>query len=62
MNLHIIVRYYRSKIRDRIRQAQSDLKGAELQEKITDKGLHNVFKVLVKESNNSFPILGESDS
>ena len=50
------------KIRDRIRQAKSECKGAEISAKSMGKGLHKVFKVVVNELNNSLPTLGESDS
>ena len=53
-NLHtdINTRYARLKIRDRIKQAQSELEGSELPEKRMYKGLHKVFKDVVSEINN----------
>ena len=50
--------YARLKMRDCIRQAQSEWKGAELSVKRIGKGLHRVFKADVYELNNSLPDFG----
>ena len=50
------------KIRDRVRQAQSEQKGAELSSKRMGKCLHKLFKVVINKSKNSLPNLRESGS
>ena len=53
-NIH--ARYSRFKIRDGIRHVHSKWKGAEISSKMMGKGLHSVFKAIVKELNNSLPV------
>ena len=50
------------KIRDCIKQVQSELQGAELLENIMGKFLHKVFNSVVKELNYSLPNLVELGS
>ena len=50
------------KIRDIIRQIQSEQKGALKAKRNTNKGLHKVFKTAVKEIYQELPHLGESGS
>ena len=50
------------KIRDRIKQKQSEGKGALKDTRNMGKGLHNVFKAVVKYILQDFPPLGESGS
>ena len=59
---NINARYSRFKIRFGIRQVHSKWKGAEISSKMMGKGLHSVFKAIVKELNNSLPDLAESGS
>ena len=49
---NINARYFRLILRDQIRKAHSEWKGAELSTKRMGKVLHKVFKVVVKELNN----------
>ena len=58
IHLELNKRYYRLKIRDCIKQTQSGWKGAELSANIMRKVLHKLFKSVVNELNNTFPILG----
>ena len=55
-------RYSRLKISDRIKQTQNEWKVLELSLKSMGKGLHKVFKAVVKKLKNEFPNLGESGS
>ena len=59
---NINARHSRLKIRDQIRKAQSEWKGAVLSSKSMVKISHKLFKVTVKKLNNSLPALGESGS
>ena len=52
----------RSKIRDRIKQIQSEWKGALKATRNMGKGLHKVFKTVVKYIFQYLPPLGESGS
>ena len=52
----------RYNIHDRIRQRQSEWKGALKSTQNMGKGLHKVFKSVVKEISQDFPPLGESGS
>ena len=52
----------RYKIRDRIRQRQSEWKGALKSTRSMGKGLHNVFKTVVKDISQALTPLGESGS
>ena len=52
----------RYNIHDRIRQRQSELKGALKSTQNMGKGLHKVFKTVVKEISKELPPLGESGS
>ena len=52
----------RYKIRGRIRQIQSEWKGALKATRNMGKGLHKVSKTVVKETSQEFPPLGESGS
>ena len=54
---NINTRDARLKIRDHISLAQSEWKGVELSVKIIGKGLHKVFKGVLKYLNNSLPAL-----
>ena len=51
-------RYSRLKISDRIKQTQNEWKVLELSLKSMGKGLHKVFKAVVKKLKNEFPNLG----
>ena len=55
-------RYARYKIRDRIKQRQSEWKGALKAAQKMDKGLHKVFNTAVKHITQDLPPLGESGS
>ena len=55
-------RYAKLKIIDCINQAQIKCKGAELSYKSMGKSLHELFKAVVDQLNNSFPTLEESGS
>ena len=57
VNPNITARDTILKICDRIRQAQREWKGAVVSAKRMGNFLHKVFKVAVKELNNSFPTL-----
>ena len=52
----------RYKIRDRIRQMQSEWKGVLKAARNMGKGLHKVFKTVVKDTSQYFPPVGESGS
>ena len=52
----INARYARLKIRDRIRQTQSEWKGEELSSKSMGKGSNKLFKAVINEINITFPI------
>ena len=58
----INVRDYRLKIRDHIKQTQSEWKCAQLSAKRTVKGLHEVFDDILNELNNPLPTLREPGS
>ena len=55
-------REYRYKIRDCIKQRQSEWKGAIKATQNMGKGLHKIFKTVVKYISQEFPPLGESGS
>ena len=61
-HLNINRREARYKIRDRIRQRQSECKGALKATLITGKGLHKVFSTVVKEISQELTPLGEPGS
>ena len=61
-HLNVNRREARYKIRDRIRQKESQWKGALKATRIMGKGLHRVFSTIVKEISQEFAILGESSS
>ena len=58
VHLNINARYARLKILDHIRQTQNEWKVSELSENKIVKGLHKVFKAVVKKLNISLPTLG----
>ena len=61
-HLNINRREERYKIRDRIRQRQSECKGALKATRSTGKGLHKVFSTVVKDISQELTPLGESGS
>ena len=58
VHTNINARDSRLKIYDRIKQAQSEWKEAELLQKRMRKYSHKVFKVIIKWVNHSLPVLG----
>ena len=61
-HLNIDRKEARYKIRDRIRQRQSEWKGALKDTQSMGKGLHKVFSTVVKEISQDVPPFGESGS